>query len=196
MTWRLIPLIDIPPTPWKNGGGVTRELIAWPDAAAWVWRISVAEVASNGLFSRFEGVRRWLAILRGVGVRLSFNDRTHELTAKGEPMAFEGSDAVECALIRGAVRDLNLMVKSSAEAPRGSRMLRVSGCLRELLEHASVVAVFSPAELTTISIDGVVVKLPPATLGWRRVAAGSLIEVEAADALWMALDATGMDIAV
>ncbi len=193
MTWRLIPLIDIPPTPWKNGGGVTRELIAWPDASAWVWRISVAEVASNGPFSHFEGVRRWLAILRGVGVRLSFSERTLELTTGAEPVEFGGTDAVECALIRGAVRDLNLMVKSPADAPRPSHMRRLSGRSRTLLERASIVALFSPADSAIVSVDGVAIELPRATLGWRRIGAGSQVEVEAASALWMELDASGME---
>lgn len=196
MTWRLVPLDEIVPRPWKNGGGVTRELIAWPDADAWVWRISVAEVASNGPFSRFDGVRRWLAILRGVGVRLSFEKHTLELTALSEPLAFDGIEAVDCALIRGAVRDLNLMVKSPADAPRASRMLRVSGRQRELVEHARIVAIFSPAEPALVSVDGLVAELPRATLGWRRVAAGSQVEVEAAGALWMELDASGMEISL
>ncbi|MDP3170391.1 MAG: HutD family protein, partial [Polaromonas sp.] len=48
----MIPLEDVAPTPWRNGGGVTRELIAWPTPQDWDWRISVAEIEKDGPFSR------------------------------------------------------------------------------------------------------------------------------------------------
>ena len=30
MSWNLVRLADLAPQPWKNGGGTTRELLAWP----------------------------------------------------------------------------------------------------------------------------------------------------------------------
>mgnify|MGYP000415291841 CR=1 FL=1 len=39
------------PQPWRNGGGFTRELLAWPSADDWQLRISVAEIARDGAFS-------------------------------------------------------------------------------------------------------------------------------------------------
>jgi environmental stress-induced protein Ves len=41
--------------PWKNGGGVTRELLAWPGGGDWQVRISVAEIEADGPFSSFPG---------------------------------------------------------------------------------------------------------------------------------------------
>ena len=70
------------PVPWRNSGGVTRELLRWPDTDNWLWRISVAEVASDGAFSHFAGVQRWLAILSGTGVRLTMPDHTIELRSE------------------------------------------------------------------------------------------------------------------
>jgi hypothetical protein len=63
-----IALDDVPPQPWKNGGGTTRELLAWPRPPAGGCELSVAEVAADGPFSRFEGVQRWFAVLQGAGV--------------------------------------------------------------------------------------------------------------------------------
>ncbi|MEC4600651.1 HutD family protein, partial [Burkholderia vietnamiensis] len=43
-------------SPWKNGGGVTREIAAYPPGAAldaFAWRVSVADVGAGGPFSRF-----------------------------------------------------------------------------------------------------------------------------------------------
>ena len=63
--------------PWKNGGGITREIAASPDGAAldaFDWRVSMAEVAAAGPFSRFEGVDRILTVLTGE-LELSFPGR-------------------------------------------------------------------------------------------------------------------------
>jgi environmental stress-induced protein Ves len=49
---------------WRNGGGSTRELLAWPEATDWQARISVAEITRDGPFSAFAGVQRWFAVLR------------------------------------------------------------------------------------------------------------------------------------
>ena len=70
MGWHIIHLTDVAATPWRNGGGVTRELAVWPAQGEWAWRMSVAEVDRSGPFSRFEGIERWLAVLQGNGVQL------------------------------------------------------------------------------------------------------------------------------
>jgi len=61
----LIRGADLVASPWKNGGGVTREVAAFPEGAAldaFVWRVSVADVAQAGPFSRFAGIDRTLAV--------------------------------------------------------------------------------------------------------------------------------------
>ena len=53
---------------WKNGGGVTREIAAFPrgaDLSHFDWRISTAEVRSGGLFSAFPDIERILCVLEG-----------------------------------------------------------------------------------------------------------------------------------
>jgi uncharacterized protein len=57
----LVRTADVPAQPWRNGGGVTRTLLARPRGDAWQVRVSVADVAVNGPFSRFPGVERWFA---------------------------------------------------------------------------------------------------------------------------------------
>jgi environmental stress-induced protein Ves len=50
--------------PWKNGGGVTREVIAHPpgsDLRHFDWRVSIAEIQGAGAFSSFPGTSRdWM----------------------------------------------------------------------------------------------------------------------------------------
>src|SRR4051812_2958521 len=60
---------------WKNGGGWTTELAVSPDAAdsgAFDWRISIAEIGSDGPFSTFPEYDRQIALLDGIGMELQF----------------------------------------------------------------------------------------------------------------------------
>lgn len=97
--------------PWRNGGGVTRELLRWPDSDAWQLRISVADIAANGPFSTFEGVQRWFTLLSGTGVVLDFAGPQCTLRPGDAPLAFDGLSAPDCRLLGGPVRDLNLMYR-------------------------------------------------------------------------------------
>ena len=101
------------PVPWKNGGGVTRELLRLPadDTDDWTLRISVADIAADGPFSPFPGVTRWFAVLEGAGVRLAFPERTLNVQRGDAPLCFDGADGPGCTLLDGATRDLNVMVR-------------------------------------------------------------------------------------
>ncbi len=102
------------PQPWKNGGGVTRELLAWPAALGWQVRISVAEVARSGPFSAYPGITRWFVVLRGEGVVLRFAEHVHTLAPGSQPLRFEGGQAPHCDLIQGPTLDLNLLAADDA----------------------------------------------------------------------------------
>ncbi|WP_063625113.1 HutD family protein [Paraburkholderia mimosarum] len=108
-------------SPWKNGGGVTREIAAAPmvsTAAAsldtFAWRVSVADVAQAGPFSRFEGVDRTLVLLEGAGMLLDEAGSTHALTQPLDVARFAGEAAIDARLVNGATRDFNLMVRRGA----------------------------------------------------------------------------------
>jgi environmental stress-induced protein Ves len=109
---------DLTATPWKNGGGVTRELACYPAGATmddFIWRVSIAEVAQSGPFSRFAGVDRAIALLDGDGMRLQFaHGAHHDLTARLAPFAFRGEDNVHAQLIGTPSRDFNLMLRRGA----------------------------------------------------------------------------------
>lgn len=116
---QLIHLADVAATPWKNGGGLTRDLLLWPPGAADAWqlRISVAEVAQSGPFSAYPFVARWFCVLQGAGVVLHFNEG-HEkqitLTPDSPPLHFDGALAPGCELVAGPTLDLNLMARQGA----------------------------------------------------------------------------------
>jgi environmental stress-induced protein Ves len=125
----LVAASDATPVPWKNGGGVTRELLRLPadSAADWTLRISVADIDADGPFSPFPGITRWFAVLAGTGVRLSFPDRVLNVAPHDLPLCFDGADAPGCALLDGATRDLNVMVRSD----RGTAAISVASARDE-----------------------------------------------------------------
>lgn len=110
----LRPAANAAPQPWRNGGGVTRELLCLPAGAGddWTLRISVADIEADGPFSPFPGVTRWFAAVSGAGVRLVFRDAEADVRPGDAPLCFDGADAPGCTLLAGATRDLNVMVRS------------------------------------------------------------------------------------
>lgn len=51
--------------PWKNGRGITSEILRIPDGNDYMVRVSVAEVGESGPFSTFPGYTRWSLLLEG-----------------------------------------------------------------------------------------------------------------------------------
>ncbi len=108
----------LPPTPWKNGGGTTREVACWPPGAAmdaFEWRVSIATIASDGPFSSFAGVDRIITLLEGDGVRLQSpaDGIDHALDVPLVPFAFSGDSSVDCTLLGGTSTDFNVMSRRS-----------------------------------------------------------------------------------
>lgn len=117
-------LDQLPARPWKNGGGVTREIACWPPGAGlddFDWRISVATIAAAGPFSAFPGVDRQIVLLDGDGVRLRGGGIDHRLDRRLEPFAFAGDLPLDCDLLGGPSTDFNLMLRRG----RGSASLEV-----------------------------------------------------------------------
>ena len=164
-----VSLGDVVAQPWRNGGGVTQELLAWPADATnsdWQLRISVARIESSGPFSAYPGVERWFAVVQGEGVVLRFANRRVMLGAGSEPVRFEGASAPDCGLLDGPTQDLNLMVRS--DAGRGAMLLANGG--EAWVSTAWLRAVFT-AEPVTLQIDGSdAADLPVGTLAWREAA--------------------------
>ena len=104
----------VAPELWRNGGGRTRELLAWPAGPDWRLRVSLADIEADGPFSSFVGVQRWFAVIAGAGVELRFADAMHRLAPDSPALHFDGAAAPYCALLDGATRDLNLMARDGA----------------------------------------------------------------------------------
>ena len=158
---RQIAVDQVPPQPWRNGGGVTRELFAWPNAAHWQWRISVADISADGPFSAYPGLERWLAVVEGRGLVLRFGEQRQVLECNSDPCHFDGGQTPMCKLQSGATRDLNLMSQRSVGR---SRMLRVQAA-DEWHSRAPLRALFTTETIgLQIDDDDDAARLPAWTL--------------------------------
>ena len=96
--------------PWKNGLGITHEIIAAPEGEQWRWRVSLADITASASFSPFPGIDRTIAIVEGNGMRLEVDGFPIALK-RCEPFAFSGDATAFGHLTHGRVRDLNLMTR-------------------------------------------------------------------------------------
>lgn len=99
--------------PWKNGGGSTTQLAVHGEGDRWLWRVSVADVATSGPFSDFPGYERTIMLLEGDGMELTVDGARTTLDQPFAPFTFDGGASTTCRLLRGPVRDLNVMVDRS-----------------------------------------------------------------------------------
>jgi environmental stress-induced protein Ves len=113
-TLQRFDIATLPATPWKNGGGSTREIACWPPGTgfdAFEWRVSIATIAASGPFSVFPGVDRTIMLLEGDGVQLQGEGVDHRLDTALAPYAFSGDAVVDCTLLGGASTDFNVMTR-------------------------------------------------------------------------------------
>ncbi|NUU31587.1 HutD family protein [Arthrobacter sp. C9C5] len=119
----IIRYAELKPRPWSNGGGVTREVARFPESGAgrapaaddgsWDWRVSIAEVARAGAFSRFAGMERVLTVVEGELLVLTVDGAEHPLE-KYRPYRFSGDADAAGALPTGDIRDLNVITRTGA----------------------------------------------------------------------------------
>lgn len=99
--------------PWRNGGGVTREIArgAAGDSSGWDWRVSIAEVGRAGGFSTFPGMERVLTVIDGELFLLTVDGAEHPLE-KYRPFRFPGDAPASGSLPTGDIRDLNVITRT------------------------------------------------------------------------------------
>lgn len=99
--------------PWQNGGGSTRQVAIEPAdgslANGFTWRVSCAQVDSDGPFSRLPGVDRSLWLWRGRGLRLLLDGQELLLATPYARCDFAGEVPVAATRLDGACEDVNVM---------------------------------------------------------------------------------------
>ena len=128
---RILRASDRVATPWKNGGGVTREVAVSPPGAGFedfLWRVSMAEFDRDAPFSVFAGVDRHLTLLQG-RLSLSFDGgREVRRAVQFTPLPFAGDVPVLGCVGAGPVLDLNVMTRRGVVNASIKRM-RMAGAL-------------------------------------------------------------------
>jgi environmental stress-induced protein Ves len=119
---------DYQRTRWKNDGGWTTEIARQPltdGSEDFRWRVSIADIETDGPFSRFPDIDRDLLLLAGNGIELDINDGAPvRLTQRFQHIRFAGEDEVMCRLLAGPTRDFNVMThRGSASAQVHARPL-------------------------------------------------------------------------
>jgi environmental stress-induced protein Ves len=114
MTLQFFDSRSLPESAWKNGGGSTREILCWPPGAGlhdFDWRVSIATIESDGPFSTFPGVDRWISLLAGEGIHLATADAAvdHRLVEPLVPFRFDGGLPIACRRLNGTSQDFNVM---------------------------------------------------------------------------------------
>jgi len=126
----IIRYAELKAHPWRNGGGVTREVARHPRTTsmqtalqtgprdtgqdnAWDWRVSIAEVSKAGPFSAYAGMDRVLTVIDGDLLLLSVDGAEHPLE-KYRPFRFSGDADSAGALPTGDIRDLNVITRNGA----------------------------------------------------------------------------------
>ncbi len=136
---------------WLNGTGITLEIAVVPSPDAWDWRLSLAEVSTDGPFSKLPGVDRALIVASGAGMILRIDRHDHAIRHH-DIFRFDGASDTQCSLLDGPVRDLNLMVRRDANigAPSLELISLVAGSPVDLGDALGFVVLDGVVTLTTI----------------------------------------------
>lgn len=107
---KLLNSSDYTPMPWKNGGGVTSEIVSQSGPSGLDWRLSLADVTRNGPYSLFPGMSRVLTVVRGAGTQL-VDEQTGDIQMglPYMPITFSGDQPIQGHLIEGAIQNFNLI---------------------------------------------------------------------------------------
>jgi uncharacterized protein len=172
--------------PWKNGGGLTREVAVHPPGsglAGFEWRVSMAEVRTGGPFSSFPDIDRSLAVLEG-SLTLTIAGRAPATLSPDTPAVhFPGDVPVSAAPPDAVVTDLNVMVRRGRWRARMSRAVIADSASLPLGEGSALLLALTPLVVSSGANDHELVRLDAMLLEGPAVC-----EVRSADApgaLWL-----------
>jgi uncharacterized protein len=96
------------PKPWRNGRGVTRDVLDANGGAD--WQIGLADLDDAAPFSSFPGMDRTFTLVAGGPVRFRFEDGAEVVCPPLVPVLFPGDRPLACRPEAGPARALNVIV--------------------------------------------------------------------------------------
>jgi len=149
-TFKHLRAAGYPRMPWKNGGGSTEEISrdGGDSLEGFGWRLSIADIGESGGFSRFAGYQRVITVLQGTGMVLNVDGAESRELQPFDPFAFEGDSAVSCTLVKGAIRDFNLIYSPTRYRAR----LQWQQAPQRVFSAAQTVLLFSAVDALTVKV--------------------------------------------
>lgn len=156
----LVRFVDLPAVPWRNGGGITREVLRLPAGApvdGFAARISIADVDASGPFSAYPGIDRIIMLVGGSSMLLTVDGVPTELLPL-RPFAFAG-DTTTIGEISSPTRDLNVMTDrgraaATMEVVRGGPVDVPAGVSEERAIDRVIVGLTGGGEVTVAAEAG------------------------------------------
>ena len=106
---------DLRPVPWRNGQGITRDVVTHAAAdGALLWQVSIAELTRDADFSHFPGCDRVFTPVSGGPVELSFRYEPFQPCPLLRPVPFAGEWATRCRIAGQPARAFNVIADRGA----------------------------------------------------------------------------------
>lgn len=146
--------------PWKNGKGETVEMAINPGGTLenFDWRLSMASVVEDGVFSNFTGYTRNLILIEGDGINLQHNDnKIDRLKNLLDVATFDGGNKTVGNLHTNEITDFNVIARTSAFHSKVSCHKNTTNHTLEKSDLCFIYSLFNDATFTTKSTQEVTV---------------------------------------
>ena len=146
--------------PWKNGAGYTLELAVSQGGSLseFDWRLSIATVSQDGVFSDFSGLTRQLVLISGQGLALTHDESTIDSLNELMDFAyFDGGCKTTAQLNNGSIDDFNIMVRTGKFRADVVTLKAPSDITRYIETRGFI---YSPSHDVTLNVDNQVVNIP------------------------------------
>ena len=95
---------------WKNGRGKTREIAKSLGDNELIWRLSLADITQDCIFSKFPNLSRILIVTIGKEMRLiDINNNTEMLASFHKPTQFSGDQPIAAQIVDGPIQGFNVI---------------------------------------------------------------------------------------
>lgn len=150
---KLLKAQDYIKMPWKNGAGITEEVIKVTDNNVdnFLWRVSIADIKEDGTFSSFTGYQRIISVLEGNGMVLEVDGKPSRPLSTFDPFAFKGESEVSCKLLKGVLRDFNLIYNPLSVAANLQWIVNEQPA--RIYTSAEDIVLFNAGDKVTVSIS-------------------------------------------
>lgn len=163
---------------WANGNGRATELAVDTTHKPWHWRISVARLDGDAVFSSLPGVQRQFAPLNGPVKLLFASGNASRQVNRLQTLHFDGGDAPTCHVQDTPAYAINLMLRGNAQ---GELLLRpLVGSMLLTPQTGTRWFVYMLTGQAELATPETCLALTPGSAAWVQPRAGSRTIIEGA----------------